>query len=341
MSVSVIVVGFGEEPVLGDCLGSIGVQLGPDDELVLVDHGITNAPGGGIRTVTPERNGGFGAGCSAGVRATRGDTLVFVNSDAVLQSGALKALTSVLDDPRVGMAAGRVMLADRPDAINSTGLPVHLTGLSWCNGYGERVEHHLQPKEVASVAGAFFACSRGVWDQLGGMDESYFMYHEDTDLSLRCHLAGLRVVYCPEAVALHSYDFSRNARKMYLLERNRLLTVLGDFPTHLLVRVLPVLLLLEPLYLAIALRDGWAREKVRSWGWLVRQAGSVRARRRRVQAQVHEPHALDALLTPAVTQTQLDPPGALAFLNVGLAAYWRVARPRAASSTSPWPMGES
>ena len=116
------------------------------------------------------------------------------------------------------------------------------------------------------------------------MDESYFMYHEDTDLSLRCHLAGLRVVYCPDAVALHAYDFSRNAGKMYLLERNRFLTVLADFPTHLLLRVLPVIVLLEPLYLVIALRDGWGREKVRAWGWLLRHTGVVRARRRRVQA---------------------------------------------------------
>ena len=53
----------------------------------------------------------------------------------------------------------------------------------------------------------------------------------------------------------------RNAGKMYLLERNRFLTVLADFPTHLLLRVLPVILLLEPLYLVIALRDGWVARR--------------------------------------------------------------------------------
>ena len=277
--------------------------------------------------MTPSLNGGFGAGCAAGVLATQGDTLVFVNSDAVLLPGALKALTSRLDDPTVGMVASCVVLADHPETINSTGLPVHLSGLSWCDGYGDPVERHQEAKEVASVAGAFFACSRAVWQRLGGMDESYFMYHEDTDLSLRCHLAGLRVVYCPDAVALHAYDFSRNAGKMYLLERNRFLTVLADYPTHLLLRVLPVILLLEPLYLVIALRDGWGREKVRAWGWLLRHAGVVRARRRRVQAQVRDAHALDALLVPAVTQTQLDPPKALTLLNHVLTLYWRVARP--------------
>jgi GT2 family glycosyltransferase len=328
LSVTVIVVGFGDEPVLEECLSSIHEQLGPGDEVVLVDNGITNPPiSASTRTVKPSLNRGFGAGCAAGVLASRGDALVFVNSDAVLLPGAVAALTLRLDDPTVGMVAGCVALADRPDTVNSAGLPVHLSGLSWCDGYGDQVQHHQLPREVTSVAGAFFACSRAVWEALGGMDESYFMYHEDTDLSLRCHLAGRRIVYSPDAVALHSYDFSRNANKMYLLERNRFLTVLADFPTHLLLRVLPVIVLLEPLYLVVALRDGWGREKARAWGWLLRHTGVVRARRRRVQAQVRDRHALDNLLAPAVTQTQLDPPRALTLLNWALTRYWRAVRP--------------
>jgi GT2 family glycosyltransferase len=177
-----------------------------------------------------------------------------------------------------------------------------------------------------------FACRREVWELLGGMDESYFMYHEDTDLSLRTHLAGLDVVLVPDAVALHDHDFSRNVGKMYLLERNRFLTVLGDYPTHLLLRVLPVVLFLEPLYLVVAARDGWAAEKVRAWGWLLRNVRTVVRRRRLVQAVVVEPHALDSRLTAAVTQTQLDPPRAMALLNRLLGAYWRRVQPRTEAS---------
>ncbi|PKW27178.1 glycosyltransferase [Phycicoccus duodecadis] len=333
MSVAVVVVGFGDEPVLAACLEAVRAQLGRGDEVVLVDHGVTRLPDvTGVRVLTMP-NGGFGAGCAAGAAATAAEVLVFVNSDAVLRPGALAALAARVADPAVGLAGGLVLLpeeADRPDTVNSAGLPVHLSGLSWCDGYGERLgPAHLRPRRLASVAGALFACRREVWDLLGGMDASYFMYHEDTDLSLRTHLAGLDVVYVPEAVATHAYEFSRNPRKMFHLERNRLLTVIGDYPTHLLVRTLPVLLVLEPLYLVVAVRDGWAREKLRAWGWLLGHAGSVRARRRRVQAAVHAPHALDALVTPSITQTQLDSPGAIGALNGLLRLYWRGARPRA------------
>jgi len=329
VDVSVVVVGHGDEPLLRPCLQSIVGQLGSNDEVVLVDHGIFKRPDiEGVRVIRPADNGGFGAGCSAGVEATSGEVLVFVNSDALLHPGALSALSTRAREPEVGLVGGLVVLADRPGTVNSVGLPVHLSGLSWCDGYGEPVSRHHSAKRITSVAGALFACTRDVWRRLGGMDRSYFMYHEDTDLSLRCHLAGFDVVYCPDAVADHAYDFSRNPRKMYLLERNRFLTVLGDYPTHLLVRVLPVLVVLEPLYLLIALRDGWGLEKLSAWLWLLRHARTVVGRRRQVQGSVRAPRALDDVLTPRITQRQLESPGALVHLNRMLAAYWSVAMPR-------------
>ncbi len=329
MSVSAVVVGHGDEPLLPDCLEALVAQLGPDDEVVLVDHGIRSVPEvDRVRVVTPSSNTGFGGGCAAGAAASTGEVLVFVNSDAIVRPGALTALSRAVADSGVGLAGGLVLLADRPDTIDSAGLPVHLSGLSWCDLYGEPVAAQGDPRTVTSVAGALFACRRDVWDRLGGMDEQYFMYHEDTDLSLRSHLAGLDVVLVPGAVATHDHDFSRNRRKMFLLERNRLLTVLGDYPGHLLLRVLPVLLLLEPLYLLIAARDGWAREKLHAWFWLLGHAPAVAHRRRKVQSQVTSPHALDTLLSATITQTQLDAPAAMGALNRLLSLYWTLARPR-------------
>jgi GT2 family glycosyltransferase len=337
--VSVIVVGFGDEPVLDACLRSILTQVEGDDEVILVDHGVTRLPSlDGVTVVTPPINTGFGGGCNAGADASHGDVLAFVNSDAILRPGAIAALAEAVTDRAVGLAGGLVLLPGERDVVNSMGLPVHLSGLSWCDGYGETLTaRHMEQRRLASVAGALFACRRDTWDMLGGMDASYFMYHEDTDLSLRCHLAGLDVVLCPSAVAVHAYEFSRNADKMFHLERNRFLTVFGDYPGRLLVRVLPVMLVLEPLYLAIAVRDGWGREKLRAWWWLLRHSAHLNARRRRVQAAVRAPHALDNVVTPTITQTQLAPPTGAKALNFLLKGYWQLARPRAENGDSSHP----
>jgi GT2 family glycosyltransferase len=168
---------------------------------------------------------------------------------------------------------------------------------------------------------------REVWDDLDGFDPMYFAYHEDTDLSVRSWLSGRRVVYVPDAVADHHYEFGRSPLKMYLLERNRLVTVLTDFPGGLLRRVLPALVVVEPLLLAQAVLQGWGRQKVASMTWLVRNAPRLRARRRRVQAAVTTPDALAPHLVSRIEPPMVAAPPGMGLVNAALALYWRLAGP--------------
>lgn len=323
MTTSVVVVAHGNEPLLETCLTAVLADLTPDDEVVVVDNGVVGALPSlpGVRVLSPGRNLGFGAGCRLGVREARGDDLVFVNSDAVARPGAVPALVAALDDPGTGLVCGCVVLSTDPERVNSVGNPVHVTGLSWAGGYLDRVEDHREPGDVAAVTGALFATRREVWDLLGGMHDDFFLYYEDTDLSLRCWLAGLRVRYVPEAVAEHSYDFARNPRKMYLLERNRLMSVLTAYPGPVLRRALPVLLVTEPLLLVLAARDGWAREKVAGWWWLVRHLPHLVRRRREVLRR--DPRALDDVLVTGLAPRQVQAPPGLPLLDRAITRYWR------------------
>ncbi len=335
-TVSVVVVGFGPEPGLGECLRAVVADAGPAGEVVLVDNGIEAPPPvAGVTIVHTSRNLGFAGGARVGVERSSGEVLVFVNSDAVIASGTIDALTQELQEPSVGMVCGCVVLADEPALVNSAGNPVHVTGISWAGGLHDPVAQHQAPCDVASVTGALFAMRREVWTQLGGLDPSFFMYYEDADLSLRCWLAGLRVTYCPGAVARHSYDFGRNPRKMYLLERNRLTTVLSVYPRSLLLRALPVLLLSEPLLFLVAARDGWFRERVDAWSWVVRNVPAVRRRRRATTARVVDPGGLDHVLTSRLTQGQLRAPSGMNVLNAAVTRYWRAVTPRRDETTRP------
>jgi GT2 family glycosyltransferase len=327
VAVSVVVVGYGEELRLRSCLEAVLEDLGDGDEAVLVDNGVDRLPDvPGVRVVSAASNGGFGAGCTLGAAHARGDVLVFVNSDAVIRPGAIRALEDALETPEVGLVTGCVLLADTADLVNAAGNPVHFLGISWSGGYGQPRHTQATDRDVASVSGALFAARREVWDHLGGLDPTYFLYHEDTDLSLRCHLAGLRVRYCPEAVAVHAYSFSKNPDKMYLLERNRLITVLTDYPRGLLTRVLPALIATEPLLMVMALRQGWGREKVDSWTWLARNRRLLARRRRRVQATKAVPwSALAKVFEPRIQQYQAESPAGISLINNVLHAYWRLA----------------
>lgn len=321
-TVSLVVLGYGRELYLEACLSSVGRELRECDQLLLVDNGIANRHQrtslwpGPTELVGDGRNLGFAGGCNYAAARARGDVLVFVNSDAILRPGAVSALVEAVHGDRVGLVCGCLRLASQPDIVNSAGNPLHYLGITWAGGYGESAEDHIQPGSVAVVTGGLFAIRRAVWEELGGFDDTYFAYHEDADLSVRCWLSGREVRYVPSAVADHHYEFSRHPEKLYLVERNRLFMVLTDYPSPLLRRVLPMLLFTEPALLALAITQGWARKKLRSWWWLLRHTATIRARRREVQAAVREPaEVLAAVMVSKFANLPGAAPPALRTIN--------------------------
>lgn len=325
--VSVVVVVHHRDPALRRCLDSVLASSGVAIEVLVV------ANGDDVRDLVPadarvrlERteNRGFSAGCHAGVRLARGDVLVFLNPDTVVAPGALAAFVGALDDPEVGIASGRVRLAQEPDRLNAAGVAVHFLGLGWARRCGEPVDASARPEPVAAPSGAAMAMRREVWDRLGGLTEAYFLYHEDAELGIRCWLAGLRVLCVPAADVLHSYDFSRHPAKFRLLERNRLCLVLCCYQYRTLLLLLPALLVYELGMLALAVAQGWGREKWWGWAWLVRHRAWVVAHRRALARRRRRPdRELVPLLATRFGGSQVALPRALVPGDVLLQTYWR------------------
>lgn len=329
---SLIVLGYGQEEFLESCLTALATEATATDELLLVDNGIENARSRRLSWPTQVTvigdgvNLGFAGGCNYAASKGSGGVLVMVNSDAIVRPGSIATLIAAASESDVGLAGGCLRLAQEPDNVNSVGNPLQFLGVTWAGACGESAQLHRKRTDVAIATGGFFAVRRDVWDELGGFDPQYFAYHEDADLSLRCWMTGRRVIYEPDAVADHHYEFARNPSKMYLLERNRLTTVLTDYPRGLLLAVLPMLILLEPAFLGIAILQGWPRQKLRSWMWLIRNAGSLATRRRAVQAKVTVGSAAVAdLMCSRIEPPMVASPPGMGALNFVLQHYWSVA----------------
>jgi GT2 family glycosyltransferase len=326
-----VMLAWRDEPLLVESVHAVLASEDVDVDVVLVDNGCTSdaverlATSEGVTVVDPGENLGFAGGCNLGARHASGELLAFVNGDAVVRPDALAHLVSALRDD-VGLATASVRLYDEPDVINSAGNPVHFTGLSWAGGLGQPATAYAVEREVASASGAAMACRRERFAALGGFCEPMFAYCEDAELSLRSWQRGWKVVYVPEAVALHRYEFSRNPQKFYLLERNRLFLVLTLFGPGLLLGALLPLLALELATLGLALRDGWGRQKVAGWWWLLRHAGLVRSRRRQVRSErVVSDRELARVLTGDL---DVDVPGLTvpALARRASRGYWSIAR---------------
>jgi GT2 family glycosyltransferase len=337
VEISVIILAHGEEPYLSECVRAVVETTAPavterTVEVLIIDNGAADAVSAlavdaRVRVHRSEFNLGFTGGCNLGAGLARGRNLVFLNSDAVVTAGAVCCLVDTLSDPSIGLATGDVRLAAEPDTMNSAGNPVHYLGVVWAGAFGEPAREHATPVDVASASGAFFAVRREVWNALDGFPAEYFAYHEDTELSLRAWSRGWRVTFVPGATVHHHYEFSRNPRKQYLLERNRWLTVLTVYPRPVLLVVLPMMVAFDLALALLALRQGWLWAKLASWLWLARHGGPICRRRRAVQA-VSQDSAVGfaARLSSRIEPAMLGPLPGLEALNWVLESYWTVAK---------------
>ena len=331
-ALAVVIVTYDSASDLERALPAVLDQLGEDDELVVVDNSAGGATAAaarrlapGARVVEAGANLGFAAGCNTGARASAAPLLLFLNPDAVPGPGCLERLRRAgATNPGWGAWQALVTLPDG-ERLNTSGGVTHFLGMGWAGQHGQPVSAApAEPVEVSFASGAALVVRRSAWQSLGGFDEQYFMYGEDLDLSLRLWLGGWGVGLVPAARVAHDYEFDKGARKWFLLERNRALTVLGDYPRALLVLLAPALAAFELASLAVAARGGWLGEKVRAQLWVAMHLPALLARRRRVQRSRRVPaQALARRLGATLDSEFLGPAARLRPLAVLQRAYWR------------------
>ena len=289
VTVSVVTVAYGAEPWLER---GVHASLASEDEVVevvLVDHGCTDGAVDrldgtpGVTVVRPGDNTGFAGGCNLGAAHSTAPIIAFVNPDAIVEPDALAVLAAEVRRTG-GIATACVVLADRPDLVNSAGNEFHFLGLSWSGGFEEPVADHQVAKSTIAASGAGMAMTSELFATLGGFCDEFFAYYEDADLSIRAHQLGHPVRYLPGARIVHRYEFGRNEKKFFLLDRNRWLTLLSCYAGRTLIVLAPLLIAQEVALWALAVTQGWAGSKRRSYAWLWSHREWIRERRSQVQS---------------------------------------------------------
>jgi GT2 family glycosyltransferase len=330
--VSAVVLAWQAEPWLRRGVEALLASEKAAVDVILVDNGCTTddvevlSRVEGVTVVRPGTNLGFAGGCNAGAAVATGDYVALVNGDAIVEPTTIARLAEEATRPGVGVVGASIRLASDPRLINSAGNPVHILGLSWAGRLNEP-EDRTQPEEVAVASGACLLMALPEWRRLGGFDEEYFAYHEDTELSMRVWQTGGRVVYVPDAIAVHRYEFSRNATKYYLIERNRLMFLGTLWGWRALLVLSPALAGLELGMLLVSAKQGWLGGKLRSYGWLLKHTGHIWRRRRLLRRERTVPDKvwMDRL-TDQLDATAIELPAVVGPLNAVMRAYWRIAR---------------
>jgi GT2 family glycosyltransferase len=330
--VSVVIVTYNAGPALLRCLDSLE-QGGAAQEVIVVNNGDVApeldaaAERPSVQVVAPGQNLGFAAGCNLGASRARGDVLLFLNPDTVVEEGAVAALAESASETGVGGAMGRLLFLSDPEVLNSRGAVIHIAGLGWSSGLGEPASTVTEPREITYANGSVLAMRRALFEELGGFTEQLFLYHEDLELGWRARMRGQRIVLNPAADVLHEYEHGRNPEKYYFMERNRLVFVATAYSGRLLLLLAPVLLAAELGLTVVSIREGWFRAKVRGWGWVGQNAGWILGHRRRLQSSRTVPdRELAEHLTPVLDPAMIELPKSVRFVNPMLEAYWGLVR---------------
>ena len=248
--VTVIVPTLAAGDALAECLRSLETQTYRDFDVIVVDNSATHQGGNAVatmvtttsdrmRVITNPRNVGFGAAINQGYRAATGPYLAALNDDAVAEPEWLAKLVTCADgDPKAGMFASEVRLTES-GKLDSAGMLIAADGTSRQRGHEEAPEGYADLTEALFPSGSAALYRRKMLDQIGAFDEDFFLYCEDTDLGLRARWTGWTCRYVPGAVVQHRYSHSAGRAsllKAYYVERNRLCTIVKNFPFSLLVR---------------------------------------------------------------------------------------------------------
>lgn len=239
-TLSIIILSYNTEQVTRDCLGALfaSVLLEPriHFEIIVVDNASSDrsplmleefkkshhADNVSIKTILNQQNEGFPKGNNRGVRASKGEYILFLNSDVIVGSIDWEDVLSYMDyHIDVGALTVKVNLpTKRIDPASHRGFPTIWNSFTYYAGL-EKLStflpflskyfggYHLTNcsldtiHEIDSPSGAFYLMRRSLFETLKGFDETFFMYGEDLDLSYRIKEKGYKIIYYPKFDVLH------------------------------------------------------------------------------------------------------------------------------------------
>jgi GT2 family glycosyltransferase len=248
--VTVVIANWNRKELLRACLDSLARQTHSSFEVVVVDNGSTDGSPAlveemaksypvRLQLIAKSTNLGFCAANNLGILSTCAELVALLNNDAEAEPGWLEALErAIRSEEDVGMAASKVLVWEDPTRIDKCGHLIYPDGQTRGRGSGQtdhgqfdRVEEVLWPDGCAAMY------RRAMLEDVGGFDEDFFAYADDAELGLRARWAGWRCLYTPDAVVRHHRGATLglgSARRLTLIERNRVLLAVKLFPWSLL-----------------------------------------------------------------------------------------------------------
>ena len=220
VDLSIIIVNWNTKEYLLHCIDSILQKKGSIPmEIIVIDNGSRDRSGEevkrqfpGLRLIENGRNLGFAKAVNQGLRVSSGRYLLLLNPDTQLREGAIENLVSFMEShAEAGVAGAQLLKGDGSKQNSIANFPSLTTELLNKNllrrlfpkKFPGKEKDYPEPIEVDSVIGACMMVRRDALDQVGLLDEDYFLFLEETDWCYRMKRAGWKIYHVPQAQVHH------------------------------------------------------------------------------------------------------------------------------------------
>lgn len=252
--VDIIIVNYNGLRYLEACLDSLFKTDYLHFSVIVVDNGSADGSVELIREKYPKarlilngENLGFGKANAIGIKGGNAEFVALLNNDTIVEKNWLVSLVdALLEDEKTAAVCSKLLFLKHPRVINAAGGGMNRIGYGYDIGMYENSA--ALPDEKREV---FFPCAaaclirKPVFEEVGGFDEKFFMYHEDVDLGWRFRLKGYRVKCVPHSIVYHAFGGTslqtgsmefRNSLGL----RHALRSLLKNYEIGTLLKVLPV-----------------------------------------------------------------------------------------------------
>lgn len=254
MKLSVIILTYNSENWIIKNLSSVIKECNRSCEIIVVDNSSKDktlkevrALPQKIKIIENKRNFGFSRGVNIGIRHSLGASVLLLNPDLVVCGGAIRQLLNDSIKYSADIAGGKLYKTNHNKQVHGSYVrdPNMLTAIFDYTNFRKLILndkfHKLHyyydlgviknPTYVNAVSGAFMLINKRVFNKIGYFDENFFMYLEDVDFCIRARKAGYKVIYSPQASAMHEggasstnkdkihYEAWSNSRK-YFFKKN-------------------------------------------------------------------------------------------------------------------------
>jgi len=273
--ISIIILNYNAGDLLIECVDSVLKSNFKNFEIIVVDnvskdnsHKKCKEKFHEINLIENHENLGYCEGNNVGIKNAKGEFLIILNPDTIVDSNWINELIQAYEKFGEGFYQPKILATTDHKILLSTGNETNIFGFGYSRSKGITDVGQFNENEIVGCAsGTCLFASAKIFKKIGMFDSFLFAYHDDLEICWRGLLQGIKSYYVAKSIIYHpieGYSFKWSKLKFYLLERNRKYCILTHYSRKTLLKMIPALILVDLAVYVFYIKKRMTLQKIKA-----------------------------------------------------------------------------